>query len=112
MTTAIQAATAAVMMLREAGTGPASGACTGNAGQVCRHRHGGPALRQPSFHCKVPDNYIELLSFDMEVMTLLQTRTYRLNEEEKVPTIKKLAKEVLQLIQIFISSEKRDMQNS
>ena len=47
-----------------------------------------------------PDKYVELLCFEVEVMNILQTRKYgkyELNEEEKVPIIRKwLGREILQ----------------
>ena len=43
----------------------------------------------------------------MEVINRLQTKTYELTEEEKVPILKNwLGREGLQLIQTFTSSEK------
>ena len=58
-------------------------------GEVYRPQHVGPALWQPSFDWKVPDKYVELLGFKIEVMNILQTKTYKLNDEEKAPMIKK-----------------------
>ena len=75
-------------------------------GEASRHRHSRPSLWQPFFDWNAPDKYVELLSFEMEVMNILQTKTYELNDEEKVPVIKKLEKEGLQLIQTFTNPEK------
>ena len=44
---------------------------------VKRHRHGGPALRQPSFIWNALDEYVKLLSFEMEITNILQTKTYK-----------------------------------
>ena len=43
-----------------------------------RHRHDRP----------VTGKYMELLSFVMEVLDILQTKTFKLIEEEKVPIVK------------------------
>ena len=52
--------------------------------------------------------YVELLNFEIEVTNILQTRTYELNDEVKVPIIKNwLGKGGLQLIQTFTNSQKR-----
>ena len=45
----IWAVTTVVMALREADTGPIYGASRVNTGEACSHRHGRPAIRQPSF---------------------------------------------------------------
>ena len=60
MQAAIQAATVAVIALKEAETGPASNASTASAAEVFRSMHGRPDLRQPSFDWKAPDKYVEL----------------------------------------------------
>ena len=59
------------MALKEAGTGLATDVNVANTGEVQRPRHGRPGLRQPSFNWKVPDKYIELLNFEMEIMNKL-----------------------------------------
>ena len=56
--------------------------------ELHRKRHAGPALNQPSFDRKVPDRYVTMLNFEMEVANMLQTKAYYLNDEEKVPNIK------------------------
>ena len=37
--------------------------------------------------CIPEDRYVELLNFDMEVMSILETRVYELTDEEKVSVI-------------------------
>ena len=86
---AIQLVTAAVMALREAETGPASGSSTANAEEVHRPRYGGPTLPQWSFNWKTPNKYVGLLNFEMDVTNTLQTRIYELHDEEKVSYYKK-----------------------
>ena len=104
---AIQAAMAAVMVMMEVDAGPTSGTNAVSSGEACRHRHGVPALRQPSFNWNTPDDYVELLSFEMEVTNILQARTYKLTEDETVPIIRNwLGREGLQLIQTLINSKK------
>ena len=60
----IQATTVAVMVLREVNTGSISGACMASTVKACRHRHGRPASRQPSFDWSPQ----ECLSFEIQVM--------------------------------------------
>ena len=55
-------------------------------------RQAGPMLSQLVVNWKVPDGYVELLNFKMEVAGILQMKVYDLNDEEKVPIIKKLAR--------------------
>ena len=51
--------------------------------------------------------YIELLNFEMEVMNILQTKVYYLNNKEQAPIIMKfLEREGLQLIQPFTNFKK------
>ena len=76
------------MVMREADSGLTSATNTVSLGEACRHRHCRPALRQPSLNWNVPDKYTELLSLEKEVTNILQTNTYNIPEEEKVPTIK------------------------
>ena len=47
MQVAIQAALAAVIVLRDAGARPTSGINIGSSGEAHSHRFGRPALRQP-----------------------------------------------------------------
>ena len=55
MQATIQAATAVLMALKEAATGPDSGASTTNEREVHKPRHVRPALGQPSFNQNAPD---------------------------------------------------------
>ena len=57
---AIQAATVAVMALREAHTRHTTFASITNVGEVKRHNHGRPALRQQSFNWNASDKYVGL----------------------------------------------------
>ena len=75
---------------------------TGNPNEVCRQRHGRPALKQSSFNWNAPDKYVELLNFEMEIANVLQTKMCKITEEEKVPVIKNwVVREGLQLKQTF-----------
>ena len=57
--------------------------------------------------CSREEKYVELLSFEMEVISILQSKAYEVTEEEKFPMIKNwLGREALQLIQTFMNSEK------
>ena len=64
----------AIRVMGNADTRPASGTNTVRSGEACRHRHGGPALRQPSFKWNGTDKYAEL-SFEIEVTDILQAKT-------------------------------------
>ena len=39
---------------------------------------------QPAYDCKAPDKHIELLNFEVEVISKLQTGPYDLSDEETV----------------------------
>ena len=78
MQVTIQAATAVVMMLREADVRPTLGNSMANEGEAHRHRHGRPALIQPSFDWNIWDKDIELLSFEIKVMNIPQNKAYEL----------------------------------
>ena len=56
-------------------------------GEAKGQRHCGPALKQLSFNRNASEKYVELLSFEMEATNILQTKTYKLIEEEKIPVI-------------------------
>ena len=47
-------------------------------------RHSLPALKHLSFNWNAPDNYVELLSFKMEVMNILQNKTYKLRKRKSL----------------------------
>ena len=72
-----------------------------------RPKEAGPMQSQPAFEWKVPDRYVELLNFKMEVANILQTKGYDLNYKEKVPIIKKLdMPRGLHFIQTLMNAEK------
>ena len=96
------------MGLGEADAGPTSGTSMTTLREAHRHRHCGSASRQLSFGCYAPGRYVQLLSSEMEVVNTFQTKTYQLNDEEKVPTIENwLHREGLQLIQTIQILKKR-----
>ena len=103
---AFLAATMAVMTLREVDVGPTSGASMASVGEACRYRHDRPALRQPSFDCSGPDKYVALLSFQIKVTNILQTKTHELNDEWKVLTKNWLGREGLYLKQTSTNAKK------
>ena len=74
----------AVMVMGQADSRPTLGTNTVSLGEACRHRHGRPALRQPSFNWITTDKYGELLCFYMVVMNLIQTWTYKLTKENSL----------------------------
>ena len=85
---AVKTATLIVMVLKEADTGSTTGANLANMGEVHIPRDSRPALRQPAFNWKAPYKYIVLLSFEMEVTSILQTGVYELNDGQRVAIIK------------------------
>ena len=55
----------------------------------------------------MPDRYVELLNFQLEVMSLLQTRAYKVYDEERIPFIKNWpGQEGLLLMETFTQEEK------
>ena len=88
---AIQVTTAVMMAFRnmDAGTQPTT---TANYRELQRQMCSRPIVEKPLFNWDAKDRYVELVTFDMEVMSILQTRAYELTDEEKVPVIKKLAR--------------------
>ena len=103
MQVAFQVTTATVMVIIETN---APGTNTFSSGEAHRHR---PALRQTHFSWNVPDTYEEWLNFTFGygIYNILQTKTYRLAEEENVPIIKNwLEGKEWALIEIFTNSEK------
>ena len=84
----IQTATAVMMMMREVQKGPAPCMNAVSSGETDRQKHGGPAMRQPSFNWSAINKYIELFSFRVKVTNILWTKTYELTEEEKVSILK------------------------
>ena len=64
-------------------------------------------LSQPAFDWKVPERYVELSNFEMEVSNVLQAKAYDPDDEEEVPIIKNwLCREELQFIQTLTIAEK------
>ena len=84
----IQAAMSAVMTQKGEDTGPSIGTNMANRGKVHRTRYGRQGLRQAVFDLKAPSKYVELLHFEIEVTIIVQTRVYKLNDEENCPVIK------------------------
>ena len=57
-------------------------------------------LSQQTFDWKVPDRYVELFHFEMEIANVLQVKTHDLNDKENVTIIKTwLGREEFQFIQ-------------
>ena len=64
-------------------------------------------LGKPKFSWNTPGRYVELLNFQYEVMTILETRVYKINDEERRPVIKNwLGKEGLLLMETFTQEER------
>ena len=80
-------------------------------GETWRQRHRRPVLKQMSLNWNAPDKYMEVLSFNMEVTNILQTKMYTLTEDENVPIIENwLSREGLQCLH-FYKFHARSMQN-
>ena len=45
-------------------------------------------LEKPRFNWDMPDRYVKLLNFQLEMMNILETRAYEINDEERIPIIK------------------------
>ena len=57
----------------------------------------------------IQDRYVELMTFEMEVFNIKDTKAYKLLEEEKVPVVKKklVGPEVLELIKIYMEEKEK-----
>ena len=49
-----------------------------------RPRKARPVMSHPASNWKVPDRYVELLNFEMELVNVLQAEAYELSGEGKV----------------------------
>ena len=108
---AIQAASAVMMALWDAEAGPWLTTMASHR-QPQRNRHSKPVLSKATFNWATKGTHEECMNFEMELINILETKVYKLTEEEKVPVIKHwLSWEDLQLIQTFTNKEKRKMQN-
>ena len=73
-----------------------------------RQRNRGFVLMKPIFNRHTPDRYVKLLNFQLEVINILQTRKYGINEEERIPVTKNwLDQEGLLLMKTFMQGEKK-----
>ena len=54
-----------------------------------RPRQAGSTVSQSAFDWNMPDRYVKLLNFKIEVANILQMKSHDLNDEEKMPIIKK-----------------------
>ena len=77
---AIQVATVVMMTLRGVAAGPYL-AQAANLREPQQQRHGRLALIKPSFDWNVQDRYIELLNFKVEIMSIVEMKTYGLSED-------------------------------
>ena len=84
---AVHAATLVMMAFRDTQTGPQP-ATLQNQWKTQRQRNGGLALEKPRFNCDMLDRYVGLLNFQLEVTNILETRTYEINDEERIPVKK------------------------
>ena len=103
---AMQAATVVMTAFRDTEPGLQT-ATTQYQWQNQRQRYGGLILEKPRFNCDMPDRYVKLLNFELEVTNILEIRAYRISDEEKVPVIKNwLGCEGLVLMETFTQEEK------
>ena len=69
-------------------------------------------LQKLRFNWDVPDRYVELLNFQLDVMNILETRKYKRNDGERKPVIKNwLGGEGLWLVETFTQEGKEKKQN-
>ena len=102
MQVAIKAATAMVRVMRKADPPAKPHSIRNTPEECCR-----PMMSQPAFNWKMPDRYVEVLNFEMEVENVVQAEMYDLSEEGKVPIIKNwLGRERLQFILALTKAEK------
>ena len=59
----------------------------------------------------MPDIYVELLNFQLEMMNKLEIREYELNHEERIPVIKNWLDQEGLLLKESYTRGKRKMQN-
>ena len=83
---AVQEAATVMMVFRDTDTGFLL-ASTPNQHKNQRQRHGGLVLEKLRFNLGIPDRYVELLNFQLEVINILETRAYEVNDKEWIPFI-------------------------
>ena len=102
----MQGATVVVMTFRENETGPQPTTIR-NQWENQRQRNEGLVLEKSRFNRNALDRYVELLNFQLEVMNILESRVYEINDEERRPVIKNwLVWEGLFLMGPFTQEEK------
>ena len=84
---AVQAATVVIMAFRDTYTGPWH-ATIPNQHENQRQRNRGLVLEKVQFNCDLSDSYVELLNFQLKVSNILETRTYKINDEERMPFVR------------------------
>ena len=95
-----------IMAFRDTDTGPQP-SITPNQHENYRQRNGGLVLEELGFNWDAPHGYVELLNFQLDMMNILETRAYGINEEERIPVIKKgIGQEGLFLMKTFAQKEK------
>ena len=113
MQVAIQAATAVVKVIRETHLTTDPHIRRNSPEEPHRPKQVRPILSQLAFNWKIPDRYVELLNFKIWMENILQMKMYDLDDERKVPIMKKwLDWEGLQLIQTLTSTEKDTCRNA
>ena len=64
-------------------------------------------LEKPRFNWDMPGRYVKPLHFQLEETNILETRAYRINDEDRIPVINDwLGWEGLLLIEMFTQEEK------
>ena len=103
----MQVAAAVIMMtFRDTETEPWS-ATIQHQWVTQRQRHGELILENQRFNWDVPDRYVEVLNFKLEVKIILELRAYKIKDEENVLVIKNcLGKEGLLLMEMSMLEEK------
>ena len=75
------------MVLQDTEKGPKP-ATMPNQQENQRQRNGGLVLGKPKFNWDATDRYAELLNFQGEVMNILKTGGYEINDDENILVIK------------------------
>ena len=79
----MQTATVVMMAFIDTETGPWP-AKMPNQSENQRQRNRGLVLEKHKFILDAPDRYIELLNFQLEVINILETRVFEINDEERI----------------------------
>ena len=103
---AMQAAMTVMMAFKDTETG-SQPATTPNQQENQRYRNDRLVLEKTRFNWNMPDGYVKLLHFQLEVMNILESRAKEINDEARIPVIMSwLGWEGLLFMETFTQEEK------